>query len=406
MSFLHVTPPRLRLGTRLGSRLALPCPVIRNASTSAKRKDKKPASRRDKSRGPSRSLRYHRIKRERASKQTLESADVAKKIKELTEDHRRGARPRVEPYVLLLSRVNDAQQAQEIFDLAIKTGAVNLTYGGNIFSYAIEVFCQHDEWQKCLDALDVLDARTIKAPTQTDWNSIIECLAANNQLTKAVEIAVRAKATSPTPFKLEPELASQLLGAYKLTADPTKRAGLLDSMRTLGLATDRHTYTQLIDTFMKRGDTEQAVELFEKMKVEGYRPNEVTFSALIDGYLKDKQIDRALETYTVMRKLGVKPNVVTYNILADGLIKAGRSQDAWDLLSRMEGDGVEPDTITYNLLINEFTNQVYSPPLPPPHHFSLFLPLFNLLFHLPLYSYDEQFNITTENMRLINASTG
>jgi pentatricopeptide repeat protein len=79
---------------------------------------------------------------------------------------------------------------------------------------------------------------------------------------KAVEVAVRAKATSPFPFKLESELASHMLAAYKLTADPVKRVALLDSMRTLGLATDRHTYTQLIDTFMKRGDTAQAVELF------------------------------------------------------------------------------------------------------------------------------------------------
>jgi pentatricopeptide repeat protein len=340
--------------------------VIRHAFTSAKHSAQgAKRSRKDKSSSPSRSLRYHRVKRERASKEVVEAAEVTKKIKELHEDHRMGVRPRVEAFALLLSRVGDAQQAQELFDLAVKTGAVNMSYGGNIFSYAIEVFCQHDEWQKCLDALAVLDARTIKAPTVTDWNSIIEVLVANDQLVKAVEIAVRAKATSPTPFKLESELSSHILASYKLTADPAKRVALLDSMRTLGLATDRHTYTQLIDTFMKRGDTEQAVELFEKMKVEGYRPNEVTFSTLMDGYLKDKQVDRALETYTVMRKLGVKPNVITYNILADGLIKSGRSQDAWDLLSRMEEDEVEPDTITYNLLINEFTNKVCPLPLLP-----------------------------------------
>jgi hypothetical protein len=147
MSFLHVTTsairPRLRLAPGIAPwRTAI---RVRHASTSAKRSAQGGKNtRKDRTRGPSRSLRYHRIKRERASKETVETAEVAKKIKELHEGHRRGARPRVETYVLLLSRVSDAQQAQELFDLAIKTGAVNLSYGGNIFSYAIEVFCQHE----------------------------------------------------------------------------------------------------------------------------------------------------------------------------------------------------------------------------------------------------------------------
>ncbi len=313
---------------------------------------------RDKYTRASRSSRYKRAKRERISRELLNASDVTKRIKELHEGFKKGNQPTVETFIVLLSKVNDPQQAWEIFDLSLKTGTINLSYGGNIFSQAVEIFCDHDDWEKCLEALEILDTKTIKAPTINDWHAIVDCLNDNDQLEKAVEIAVKAKQSVPN-FTFSSETTSSLLESYKLIEDPQRKVKMLDAISKIGIATDRYTYTTLIDACMKDGNTAKAMELFERMKKDGFKPNEVTFSALIDGYLQSREIDKAMETFEVMHKLGISPNVMTYNILSGGLMKAGRSREAWDLLVRMEAEKIRPDTTTYNLLINELVQQVF-----------------------------------------------
>ncbi|KAI3410230.1 uncharacterized protein J3R85_018925 [Psidium guajava] len=197
------------------------------------------------------------------------------------------------------------------------------------------------------------------------YNAMIACYAQNGRPTEALQLfnGMIKHGAKIVPDKIT---FSSIISACSQLGDLKFGSWIELQMEKLGIETDDHLATALIDLYAKCGSICKADELFNSLKkkdlvaysamILGYAvngkavdaiklfeemvdaricPNSVTFTGLLTAYSHTGLVEEGYRSFNSMKNYGLVPAADHYGIMVDLLGRAGHLEDACNLIKTM-----------------------------------------------------------------------
>ncbi|XP_050210386.1 pentatricopeptide repeat-containing protein At5g02860 [Mercurialis annua] len=184
------------------------------------------------------------------------------------------------------------------------------------------------------------------------YTSLITAYASNGRYRDAVVVFKKMEEEGSKPTLITYNVILNVYG--KMGMPWSKISGLVDGMKSSGVAPDDYTYNTLISCCRRGSLYEEAARVFEEMKMSGFSPDKVTYNALLDVYGKSRRPKEAMEVLKEMESNGFSPSIVTYNSSISAYARDGLLKEAMELKMQMVENGIKPDVFTYTTLLSGF----------------------------------------------------
>ncbi|KAF2320965.1 hypothetical protein GH714_032242 [Hevea brasiliensis] len=196
------------------------------------------------------------------------------------------------------------------------------------------------------------------------YTSLITAYASNGRYRDAVLVFRKMEEEGCKPTLITYNVILNVYG--KMGMPWSKISGLVEGMKSAGIALDDYTFNTLISC-CRRGSLyeeaaqsrrpKEAMEVLREMESNGFSPSIVTYNSLISAYVRDCLLREAMELKAQMVEKGIEPDVFTYTTLLSGFEKAGKDESAMRVFEEMRAAGCKPNICTFNALIKMHGNR-------------------------------------------------
>lgn len=182
---------------------------------------------------------------------------------------------------------------------------------------------------------------------QFSYNAMIACYSQNSQPKEALKVFSQMMQTNAEIQPDEITFAS-VISACSQFGDMRFGMWIESCAKKLGIKTDDHMATALIDLYMKCGNINRAYELFHSLR----KKDLVAYSTMILGFGINGRADDAINLFKAMIDAKICPNLATFTGLLTACSHAGFVEEGYRCFHSMMDNGLVPSVDHYGIMVD------------------------------------------------------
>ena len=180
------------------------------------------------------------------------------------------------------------------------------------------------------------------------YGGIMEAYAANQELSKAVQLGAKALAADAAPGS---SLLTRLLKACGEAADKDAGVATFKLLQAAGWTPDLEAFAALLKCAVGASDLGLSMKVLEQMVAACDTVHTESFTSVL-GLCQDMEAkEEAVRAYKLLQESGLEPEADAYASLLECARSAGDVQLCGSVAKQMVAASAAPDLLTFNLLL-------------------------------------------------------